>query len=195
VTDSPRTYEQALEFARHEHERESQDWDGMCQKFVRTCYSIPALFASAWAQWNGADPEDRHPGGKPADAPLGSALCFKGTSPFGHIMLAARDNGAWSNDVKRQGDIDWCTRSFPATHWHQNYLGYLTAVNDYDLQLREAKPPRPKQTKRYEAVARAINNIDTAIENAKKRDDWKDVKVLRAQRNELRDLYELVRHI
>ena len=84
--ESPRTYEEALEFARAQHNDASEDWTNKCLVFVRSSYGIGALFGSAWAQWLGADKEDRHEGGDPADAPLGSALCFKGSSPFGHIM-------------------------------------------------------------------------------------------------------------
>lgn len=199
MTASPNTYLEALDFAQREAQAANQNWSGLCQKFVRGCYGIPPLFASAWAQWLGADPEDRHPGGTPSAAPLGSALCFKGSGVYGHIMLAARafPNGvpaAWSNDLVAWGRIDKVARTAPSTEWAQGFVGYLTAVNGYDLQLQVAKPPKPKQDKRYEAVAKAIGRIEAALETARKNHDWDDAKVLRAEVRHLKRLYEELRH-
>jgi hypothetical protein len=195
VTDSPRTVEQALAFARAEHDDATMDWGGYCQRFVRTAYGIPSLFASAWAQWLGADDEDRHPGDDPADAPLGAALCFKGSGPYGHIMLAAGEGGAWSNDLVRTGEIDWVTRTAPTTKWGQTYLGYLTAVNDYDLQLKAPTArPKPKHDKRYAGIGRAIERLEGARDRARDLKEWRDAKAITAQLVELRELYDLVRH-
>lgn len=198
MTASPRTVEQALAFARAEHDHETQDWTNYCQRFVRSCYAIPSGFASAWAQWLGADAEDRVAGGNPADAPLGSALCYKGSGPYGHIMLAARPSagvaGAWSNDLVRSGDIDWSARTAPTTKWAQGYLGYLTAVNDYDLQLHTTKPPKPKHTKRYQGIGRGIENLEAALDRAVELNEKKDAKAIRMQIAEMRDLYDLLRH-
>lgn len=193
MPESLRTYNEALAYAQAEHENETEDWEGYCQRFVRSCYGIPSLFSSAWAQWLGADDEDKHVSAFPAEAPLGAALCFKGSGPFGHIMLAARNDGAWSNDLVRTGDIDWVQRIRPTVQWGQGYLGYLTAVNDYDLQLREAKPPKPK-LKRYASVQKAIDRMDRAIETAQAQKEWRDAKALRAERRHLVELYDLLRH-
>ena len=67
---APRSRAEALQFAREEHAEGSRDWTNWCQMFVRTCWGIPALFGSAWLQWNGADAQDRHVGGSPAEAPV-----------------------------------------------------------------------------------------------------------------------------
>lgn len=198
MTASPRTVEEALAYARAEHEDSSMDWEAYCQRFVRTAYGIPSLFGSAWAQWLGADDEDRHDaadhGHDPSAAPLGSALCYKGSGPYGHIMLAARDGGAWSNDLVRTGEIDWVRRTAPTKKWGQAYLGYLTAVNGYDLQLKEAKPPKPKDTKRYAGIGRAIERLEGARDRAVALGDRKDARAIRAQLVELRELYDLVLH-
>lgn len=192
MPDSPRTTAQALEYAQHQHDHATEDWSGMCQRFVRSCYGIPPLFASAWAQWLGADDEDRHKGGDPRNAPTGSALCYKGTGTFGHIMLAARDAyGAWSNDLKRDGEIDFVARLAPTSQWGQGYLGYLTAVNDYDLRL---PVPKPKETKRYRAVEKAIERIKVARKNARERGDHADVAALGVELDHLHDLYDALRH-
>jgi hypothetical protein len=199
VTGSPNTWRQALDIAQAEAAAPSQDWTGWCQKFVRTTYGIPPLFSSAWTQWLGADPENKHPGGTPSTAPLGAALLYKGTGPFGHIMLAARPfaNGvpaAWSNDLVEWGQIDKVARTAPSTEWAQGYLGYLTAVNDYDLQLRTIRPPKPKQDKPYKAVEKAIAAIEQAKERAKRDKDWADVRVLRDELHRLKRLHQQLRH-
>ena len=196
---SPNTFNEALLVAQREAVNPSQNWAGYCQKFVRTTYGIPPLFSSAWAQWLGADDEDKHVGGHPDDAPLGSALCFKGTGPYGHIDLAARPfrsgkEGAWSNDLVDYGRIDKVLRTAPTSQWNQRYLGYLTAVNDYDLQLRTTRPAIPKQDKRYLSVDKAINNLERALMTAKLNHDTEDIETLQRNIRRLKKLYETLRH-
>lgn len=198
MTTATRTVKQALEFARAQHADETEDWTNYCQRFVRSCYAIPPLFSSAWAQWLGADAEDRHPGSDPGDAPVGAALCFRGGT-YGHIMLAARETaggqpGAWSNDLVRRGDIDHVARTAPVTQWGHQYVGWLSAVNDYDLRLVTDEPPKPKQDKPYERVAKAIEKLEGARDNARRLDDRHDARLLTAEIRELRDLYDLLRH-
>jgi hypothetical protein len=190
---SPHTTKQALAVARAEHDHRSRDWTGLCQMFVRRCYGVGPLFGSARAQWLGCDPEDRHPGGHPADAPLGSLLCFAGGSKgFGHIELAARDlpsgaPGAWSNDLLRGrvGFIDKVHRDAPITKWGQTYSGFITAVNDVDLRM-------PQKT-HYAAIQTAINRLGAARDTARAQSDAADVKVLDAEIVRLQGLYDTLR--
>lgn len=205
MTYTPRNYEEALGYARYcaahptmQAPTKSGTWEGYCQVFVRTCYDVPALYGSAYAQWLGLDPEDRHVGGSPSDAPLGSALFFKGSNPSGHIDLAARPfkNGtaaAWSNDLVVFGQIDKVARTAPTTAWGQTYLGYGTAVNGYDLRLKEAKPPVPKQDKRYLAIDRAISKMEVALQTATKQNDKADIGVLNAEIAHLKRMYDNLR--
>jgi len=197
MTTAPRTVAEALDYAQAEHQNETQDWSGYCQRFVRSCYGIPALFGSAWAQWLGADEEDRHPGINPDDAPVGAALCFRGGT-YGHIMLAAHPHGdidrAWSNDLERDGDIDIVARNRPIWQWGQEYVGWLSAVNDYDLELNTGKPPRPKQDKPYVRIAGAIEKLKAARENALRLGDKRDAKVLMAEVRRLEEFYAELRH-
>lgn len=198
MSTSPRDFNEALKWAQGQAANPTADWTGYCQKFVRSCYGIPALFGSAWAQWLGADEEDRHVGGDPDDAPLGSALCYKGSGPYGHIVLAARPfkSGAgacWSNDLVKYGDIDKVHRDAAVTKWNQPYLGYLTAINHYDLRLKETKPPKPKQDKPYKAVAGAIDRLERALETAKRQKDREDAKALRQEIRRLERMYNTLR--
>lgn len=199
MSESLRDVEEALKYAQQQHASATQDWTGFCQKFVRSCYGIGPLFGSAWLQWLGADPEDRHVGGSPDDAPLGSALCYKGSGVFGHIDLAARafkndTSAAWSNDLVRWGDIDKVARTAPTSAWGQTYLGYLTAVNDVDLRLHEKKPPKPKQDKPYKSVERAIEKMQTALHTAIVQKDAADQKVFRAEIARLKKMHGRLRH-
>lgn len=189
MSESPHTLKQALETARAEHQHPSEDWEGMCQRFVRTCWGIPPLFGSAWAQWLGADDADKHIGGDPADAPVGAALCYKGSGPYGHIMIAANGGKAWSNDLMRAGDIDYVDRLAPTHQWGQKYLGYLTAVNDYDLRLLTNEPAKPK-AENFPRIDKAITKLRLARDAAKKRGDRADAKAIGEELAHLRDLRE-----
>lgn len=201
---APHTLAQVLTWYQHENAHPSRDWTNYCQMSVRTAWGIPSLFASAWAQWLGADPEDKHAGGKPEDAPIGAALLWKGSSPYGHIATHANPfpNGAaaiWSNDLVRRGHLDKAAASAPVTEWHQGYLGYLTAVNDWDLNLAEARKapvtarPKPKQTSKYAAIDRAVHKLGVALDTAKAQHDAADVKTLEAEVARLQHLYATLR--
>lgn len=196
---SPRTQGEALAWARAQVVNRSQDWTNYCQKFVHDAYGIPALFSSAYAQWLGADPADRFPGGNIDDAPVGSALCFKGVNPFGHIDLAAHpfqsgNTGAFSNDLLREGYIDKVHRDAPITVWGHRYLGYLTAVNGYDLQLHKPHAhPVPKQQVPYRGIEAAITALEGSLATAGTQHDPGDVKALRAEVGRLKKMYGKLR--
>lgn len=196
MTDAPRSVKEALEFARAESKAETQDWENLCQSFVRKSYGALALFASAWAQWLGADPEDKHTG-PIEDAPVGAPLCFRGGT-FGHIMLAAHPQGdeqrAWSNDLVRTGDIDIVERTRPISQWGQQYVGWLSAINDYDIDLKADKPAKPKQDKFYLRIATAIEKLEGARENASRLGERRDVKLLNREIRDLHELYAELRH-
>lgn len=194
MTLSPRDYNGALNWMNQQSWTPTQDWTGLCQKAVRSAYGIPALFQTAYLQWLGADPEDRHAGGTCTDAPLGVALCFKGDTRFGHITLAARPfaNGlqaSWGTDLVERGQIDKHARVAPITVWGHRYLGYLTAINHYDLRLQP-----PKQTERYEAVALAVAAMERALETAVKQGDDEDESLIRVEIARLKSLYRQARH-
>lgn len=199
MPDAPRDYAHALMHAQTQHAHPSQDWTGYCQKFVRSCYGIPMLFSSAWAQWLGARPEHKHPGGNPAHAPVGTALCYKGSGPYGHIMLAARPfpsgtAAGWSTDLVRRGKVDKVSRTAPETQWGQGYLGYLTAINGFTLPLHPKPAPRrkPEQVP-YKALKHAIEDTEHALHAARVHDDEADMVVLQAELARLKRLYERLR--
>jgi hypothetical protein len=189
----------ALHNEQQEHLNPTQDWTGFCQKLARSVYGIPALFESAWAQWLGADDADKHVGGDPNKAPAGSALLFKGSGPFGHIMIAARPfadgtPSAWSNDLVREGKVDQVHRTAPIEHWGQAYLGYITAINGWDLDLTHGAPPKPKQDKHYKAIERAVKNMQRALVVAHEHHDKHDVAAIHNQIDRLKHADQVLRH-
>lgn len=195
---SPRDWRGALSYARDQARHETDDWVNYCQKFVRSCYGIPALFSSAWTQWLGADAADKHPGGSPDDAPVGAALCYKGSGKFGHIMLAGRPfksgtAAGWSNDLVAYGQISKVPRTAPTTQWGQGYLGYLTAVCGYDLRLKSTEPPKPRQTKPYAMIDVAIAKMQRALDTATAQSDDDDADVLRREILRLEKMYATLR--
>lgn len=195
---SPNTLPEMLAFCRAQRDHPTQSWARLCQMFTRMGWGIPPLFGTAYAQWLGADDADKHVGGDPVDAPVGAALCFKGSSAAGHIMPAAHDfrdhtSGAFSNDLVSTGRIDKVHRGAPVTEWGHRYLGYLTAVNDYDLQLHLGTPvPKPKQV-RYRAIQSAIDKMGLALQTATEQHDTADVKLLGREIADLKALYDKLR--
>jgi hypothetical protein len=188
---STRTTDEALAFARIQHESGSLAWKGLCQKFSRTAYGVGPLFSSAWANWLGTDPEDKHPGTNPDDAPVGSLLHFKGGSKgFGHIMPAARDfssgrTAAWSNDFVVPGRIDKVHRDAPVRAWGQTYVGYTTAINDVDLRM--------PQKLHYGSLHSAIDRLGAARDTAVAQSDGGDVQILDTEIARLQKLYDTIR--
>ncbi len=205
MSESPRSVEQALNWFQAEKHRPfgsaptpSGNWGGYCLMDCRISYAIPALFGSAWAAWLGADDEDKHPGSDPSKAPLGSALIFQGGS-YGHIEIGARqtptgDSGAWSNDLMRYGMLDHVPRTLATKKWGQKYVGYLSAINHWDLRLAEDKPAVPKQDKQYKGIERAIQKMENARDKALDQKDMADVKMIREELARLRKMYRTMRH-
>lgn len=195
---SPVDYVKALANERAQHDHPTQSWFEMCLALCHTVYDIPALFPSAYASWLGADPDSKHPGTDPSKAPVGAALIFKGSSPFGHIMIAANPNGsvsgAWSNDLVRKGGVDYVHRTAPTFVWGQKYLGYMTEINGYELDLTHGAPPKPKQDKHYKAVEQAIVRLEAARDHAKAQHDQHDREALNKQIQSLKHLYSVLRH-
>ena len=193
---SKRDYKQALAYAKAQRERPSRSWEGYCQMFVRKAYGIDSLYGSAIAQWYGLASGDKHAGGHPDDAPVGSALFFAG-GKYGHVMLAGGPfkngtKGAWSNDLVRLGKIDKVRRTAPITAWGHRYLGYGTAINGIDLRYK-TPPLKTPPLKKYISIAQAVDRMEAALERAVKDGDKSDIKVLKAEIKHLKHLHDTLR--
>lgn len=123
-----RTPEQAIEWARQQHYNPSQGWTGLCQMFVRSAYGLGGGFASASAQWRGA--QHRHRTSDGNKAPRGVAFCWTGGSRgFGHIVLSVGNGLCWSTDVVRTGHVDLVRINEITQRWGQHPEGWIEDVN------------------------------------------------------------------
>lgn len=197
MTETPVDYRQALHFYQQQARNPTQDWEAFCQMLFRLAYQVPALYGSAFAQWQAADHKvvttDLD------SAPVGAGLCTKGSNPAGHIFDAAYPfrsglSGAWSNDLVVTGKVNKVHRNAPMIHWGHSPLGYVLEVNEYELDLTHGKPPKPKQNKRYLAVKVAITKMERSLETAKRQKDAHDVRLLTKEIKDLKVLYSRLRH-
>lgn len=179
---TPNTLAEMLQSCINQHEHMDaafwgygSDWTSDCQAFVHCMWGLRSGgFGSAYAQWLGLDAEDRltmtELKGSLDNAPLGSSLFTKGSSPYGHTYPAARafDNGtsgAWSTDLWRTGLVGKVARNAPMTKWGHHALGAGLSVNGYALDLTGKQPPKPKQNKRYQRIERAHHNLGLGIDD------------------------------
>lgn len=207
MSESLRNYLEALAWFQHEQKApygnaptKTGNWGGYCLTAARSSYGIPARDGSAIASWYAADPEDRHPLIDLSSALLGSALIWSGGSKgYGHIAVKAYPfkNGAaavWGNDMIRYGMLDKHRVDLPRTVWGLNPKGYLTAINGYDLRLKEKKPPKPKDDKPYKGIQRAINNLEHSLEVARNERDHHDIVIIRKAIRINKRMYSELRH-
>lgn len=206
MTDTPRNRDEMLLYCREQHQNCSppskygSTWEGDCQAFVHVAWGVlTGGFGSAYMQWLGLDPSDRHPTSDLSSAPLGASLFSKGSNPAGHTYIAARHfasgvPAAWSTDLWQTGKVGKVARSAPASSWGQKLLGWGTSVNGYALDLSGANPPKPLQNKRYERLQTAINNIEHSLETARTQHDTKDVQHIKAELDDMKQLYSQLRH-
>ena len=194
-----RTPGQALGYMRAQVEHPSQSWKDRCQELCRKSYDAEAIFGTAYAQWLGADSEDRHYG--PIEsAPPGALLCFKGSNPAGHIDEAAHPFGsgpvaAFSNDLVVVGRVNKVERTAPETHWGQRYLGWLSTICGHAIDFdKPHRPAKPKQDQHYARLERAIHNLEHALDTAQDQHDHADAEALRQQVKVMQRLYVKLRH-
>lgn len=193
---APRDWEGAMAFARNQSVSPSREWTNLCQMFVRMAYGVPALYGTAYTQYLALNDDDKITG--PIDEmPVGTILHSKGPSVFGHTWIAARDfangtPGAWGTDMVEVGDVDKFRRDAPISVWGQDFKTGAREVNEYDVTL---KVPKPKQNKRYEAIAVAIEKMERAEETANRQKDWADRRLIRKEIRRLKAMYAEMRRV
>lgn len=186
---APHTFQEALEWLAHQSAHRTEDWTGKCQKCMRMSDGCPGGFASAHDQWVGMDPNFRHVGGDPADAPIGADLFSHSRNPsaasfrLGHIIKKAfpfsdKTIGAWSTDALRTGQVDKINPLHLYEQWDHEYDGWGYKINQRVIDLKD---PAPVQDQQYLALGTARVNIDQTIANyrkaretAKVTKDWHD---------------------
>lgn len=136
----PRDMHQALAWAREQHQSGSTQWHGLCQKFVRSCYDVPAFFPSAAAAWQGAELKHRETDG--TKVPRGVPFFWTGGSQgFGHVALSAGGGKCWSNDINVSGGISLVAINEITHRWRQTPQGWTADLN----RVRVWAPPHPPQ--------------------------------------------------
>lgn len=106
---------------------------GMCLKYVRTCYGVPAVEASARDAWRNA--RTRHPGDG-TDTPAGYPVFWDITSgqnaPYDHVAISLGNGMCRSTSVTSAGignvRIADLTRS-----WGMRPYGWTEDINGYSV--------------------------------------------------------------
>lgn len=182
---APNSLPTRISFYQRQVTNPSQDWSNLCLMLCRISAGVGPRFSSAWTHWLGTPGEDKHVGGTPADAPVGTFLHFKGSGPYGHIEMKKYPNApgevsAFSNDLLRYGKVDAVPASLATSKWGQAYLGYTLTINGYDVLLAPSpeptKPPEPVESKHYGGIGKAIERLKHAREQARKNGDHDDAK-------------------
>lgn len=195
-TFAPATVAERMAFLQRQAANPTQSWLALCQSLQRQSAGAPAIYSSAWTQWLGLDDEDKVVGGDPNDAPVGAMLFSKGSSPWGHVWQAAHPfkndvPGSWSNDLIESGRVDKVQRDAPMEKWRHRYLGYGLSISNLDLKF---PTPKPKEDKPYRAIARAITQMEKALETARADKDRSDVEFIRKEIRRLKIKYKEMRH-
>lgn len=135
MTTARYTCNEALARALAEHKQPTQNWHGMCLRFVRTMVGIAAKYDEAEDAWTGA--RKRHTNATP---PAGSAVFWAG-GEHGHVALSAGSGYVWSTDILRRGGVDKVSIGTVASKWGYRLLGWTEDLNGVSLQLVQP-PPR-----------------------------------------------------
>lgn len=144
---TPNDVEEALAYCRAQHRhldpppQYGSTWQGDCQAFCHVAYGLlVGGNATAYLQWLDLEPGHRHRTSDTSRAPLGALLFSKGSTRFGHIMIASRPlpdgtPAAWSTDLWATGQVGKVPRSAPRTQWGHRILGWGTEINGHRLDL------------------------------------------------------------
>ena len=135
-------------FAQAEHEHASRDWRGWCLVFTRSCFGVPALYASATQAWQQA--MNRHPTTDAASIPRGVPVFWTGGSHgFGHIALSRGDGTCWTTDFVRAGEVDVARIDAIGPGWGLTLAGWSEDVNGVRVYEQPVKPvvqaPAPQE--------------------------------------------------
>lgn len=134
-----RTGSAAVAVALREHRTRSEDWEGMCLRFVRTCLGVPYRWDDARSAWQHVADTDRHAGPKPPPA----VPVWWDVGAHGHVALSAGGGRVWSTDILRAGHVDLVTIGFVTREWRARYMGWSETINGARVYDRaRAVPPR-----------------------------------------------------
>jgi hypothetical protein len=104
---------------------------GLCLRYTRQYYDIPARYASAYSAWRNMDPDRRHQSYPP---PRGVPVFWSGGSQsFGHIAISLGGGYVRSTDWPSAGRVSNAKISDISARWYMTYLGWGYDLNGYSV--------------------------------------------------------------
>ncbi|MDX6231605.1 MAG: hypothetical protein QOH68_556 [Nocardioidaceae bacterium] len=137
-----RNYEQARQFAIHEHHQPRREgWFNMCQMFSRQCVGAPGFGGSAREAFNNVAAAHRHTSKPP---PPGSIAYYgRADQGFGHAVFAVEGGKVWSNDILRRGQIDRVDWDIFIPRWGLAYRGWIDTCPAGPLPVKKLAGASP----------------------------------------------------
>lgn len=166
-----RTGSPAVAVAVAESRRPSDDWEGMCLRFVRTCLDVDAKYRTARIAWSHVAVADRHGGRRPPPAVPG----WWAVGLNWHVALSAGGGNFWSTDIREPGQIDLVTGATIERAWGARWLGWSETINGRRIWI--APPPVADRV----SLARLVEAFQTDPHRAQGRGVHEpDVRVVEA---------------
>jgi len=98
---------------------------GMCLRFVRSLYNVPAKYADAATAW--AHTKYRHSSTPPKGVPV---WWTGGSSGHGHVAISDGNGYVISTDYPRRGRVGRVLISTLTRAWNLRYRGWSEDIND-----------------------------------------------------------------
>lgn len=116
----------------------TRGYGGLCLKWVRLVFGVPAKAATALGAWNAADLKvyDRTP---PKGVPV---FLTAGTNGAGHVCYSRGGGKVRSTDDRRSNRIFNTTIAWLEQAWHRKLLGYTLDLNGHLVSPKVTKTLR-----------------------------------------------------
>ena len=148
-----RTYDQAVAFARRQHNEPTQGWFNLCQALARQCVGAAPFGLSAREAFNAIPRDHRHLSDPP---PAGSIAYYgRARTGFGHAVFVVEDGFVWSNDILRKGKVDKVRWDVFVDRWGLPYRGWIDRCPHGELPVKRPGEARSKDGGRATKRARA----------------------------------------
>lgn len=121
---------QVLQFAAVASTSSFENWHGRCGEFCAMAHSFGGSgYASAAAQGRTLSLNRNQSAAKPGDVHFWTEQ-GSWDAGFGHIAIQSSTPGhIWSNDLVRDGHIDYTSITGPVNIWGQTYMGFADGTN------------------------------------------------------------------
>lgn len=127
-----RSVKAALGWARSHRSFDS----GMCLRFVRMCYNVPAKERSAAIAWSKT--KYRHKSTPPRGVPV---WWTGGSRGFGHVAISDGDGYVISTDCGGKGRVGRTSITHITRTWGQSYRGWTEDINGVRVYVSSGSKP------------------------------------------------------